>query len=126
VVRSDESPDDPAFWWVLMVGRLHDGVAPADVRGVLDLVLKQTTLASKPDFAPSELPTLAILDGSRGQYETRDSFRDPLKTMAVVVMIVLLVACANVANLLLARGQARSRELSVRAAIGAPRSRVVR
>ena len=93
---------------------------------MLDLVLKQTTLASKPDFAPSELPTLAVLDGSRGQYETRDSFRDPLKTMAVVVMIVLLVACANVANLLLARGQARSRELSVRAAIGAPRSRVVR
>ena len=52
--------------------------------------------------------------------------RGPLRTMAVVVAIVLLVACANVANLLLARGRARTRELSVRAAIGAPRGRVVR
>ena len=126
IVRGDEPVDDPAFWWVLMVGRLRDGITAADVKGSLDLVLKQVTAASRPDFRAGELPALAVLDGSRGQHETRDSFRDPLKTMAVVVMIVLLVACANVANLLLARGQARSRELSVRAAIGAPRSRVIR
>ena len=125
VVRGDRV-DDPAFWWVLMVGRLRDGITAADVRGSLDLVLKRTTAASRPDFKTSELPSLAVLDGSRGQHEIRNSFRDPLKTMAVVVLIVLLVACANVANLLLARGQARSRELSVRAAIGAPRSRVIR
>jgi predicted permease len=58
--------------------------------------------------------------------ENRDSMRDALRAMTGVVAIVLLVACANVANLLLARGRTRMRELSVRAAIGAARGRVVR
>ena len=52
--------------------------------------------------------------------------REPLRVMAIVVAIVMLAACANVANLLLARGRARVREFSVRIAIGAPRRRVVR
>ena len=126
VVRDDEREDDPNFWWVLMVGRLHDGVSMAQVQPALDLVLKRTVATAKPQVAAKDLPVVEVLDGSRGQYESRDSMRDPLRTMGFVVAIVLLVACANVANLLLARGHARARELSVRTAIGAPRLRVVR
>jgi predicted permease len=126
LVRSEESSDDPNFWWVLMMGRLHPGITQDQVQGVLDTVLKQTVAAAKPALASKDLPHLQVLPGSRGQAEARDGMREPLRVMAIVVTIVLLVACANVANLLLARGRARVRELSVRVAIGAPRRRVVR
>jgi predicted permease len=126
LIPGDESPEDPNFWWVLIMGRLHSGVAPDHLQGVLDTVLKQTVAAAKPTFAAKDLPRLQVLPGSRGQEESRDGMREPLRVMAIVVAIVMLVACANVANLLLARGRARVRELSVRVAIGAPRGRVVR
>ena len=126
VARDGERDDDPNYWWVLMMGRLRQGASVAQVQPALDLVLKRTVATAKPALAARDLPQLRILPGARGQHESRDAMRDPLRTMAVVVSIVLLVACANVANLLLARGRARVRELSVRAAIGAPRGRVVR
>ena len=69
---------------------------------------------------------MTLEPGSRGQTESRNSVREPLTTMALVIGIVLLVACSNVANLMLARGRARVKELTVRVAIGAGRARVVR
>jgi predicted permease len=126
VVRSEEPDDDPNYWWVLVMGRLRPGAAAPGVQSALDVALKRTVASAKPQLTAKDLPRIRVLPGARGQQEQRDSMRDPLRTMAIVVTIVLLVACANVANLLLARGRARVRELSVRAAIGAPRSRVVR
>ncbi|PYR93086.1 MAG: hypothetical protein DMF84_10815 [Acidobacteria bacterium] len=126
LARGEDPSDDPNSWWVLMMGRLHPAVAPDHVRGVLDTVLKQTVAAAKPALASKDLPSVQVLPGSRGQAEDRDRMREPLRVMAIVVAIVMLAACANVANLLLARGRARVREFSVRIAIGAPRRRVVR
>ncbi len=126
LMRGEEPSEDPNNWWVLMMGRLASGVSATDRQGRLDTVLKQTVASAKPALAAKDLPHLQVLPGSRGQAESRDAMREPLRVMAIVVAIVMLVACANVANLLLARGRARVRELSVRVAIGAPRRRVVR
>ena len=117
---------DPNHWWVLMMGRLQPGVSIETVQPLADLVLKQTVAAAKPELPREALPRMSVEPGERGQTEVRGSLVEPLRIMTGVVAIVLLVACANVANLLLARGQARARELAVRCAIGAARARIVR
>ena len=108
------------------MARLHPGVRLEQVQPAADLIVKRTTAATRPQLTAADLPRVALEPGSRGQTESRSSVREPLTTMALVIGIVLLVACANVANLMLARGRARVRELTVRVAIGAGRARVVR
>ncbi len=116
----------PSYWWILVMARLRPGVSLEQVQPAADLIVKRTTAESRPQLTPPDLPRVAVEPGSRGQTESRNSVREPLTTMALVIGIVLLVACANVANLMLARGRARVKELTVRVAIGAGRARVVR
>ncbi len=117
-VTRTENVAGPAYWWVLMMARLTPGQTLDSVRASADVILKQTVGAAKPEVEAAKLPRVEVESGARGQTEIRNQTREPFQIIAGVVAIVLLVACANVANLLLARGRARERELAVRASIG--------
>ena len=125
-VTRTENAERPGYWWVLVMARLKPPASLERVRTSADAILKQTVVAATPEIPADRLPRVSVESGARGQVEIREQTREPFKIIAGVVAVVLLVACANVANLLLARGRARAREVAVRAAIGAGRSRLVR
>ena len=114
------------LWWLLLMGRFNKGRMPAEALPELDGTFKQVTAAANASLASSELPRLELLPGARGQVDAGASRRETLTIMAWVAGVLLLVASANVASLLLVRGAARGREITMRLAIGASRSRVIR
>lgn len=118
--------DIPALWWLPVMGRLKPGVREVDAEASMGLAFQQAVRASLPAQADRDQPTLEILSGARGYDGLSEDFRTPLLVLFSFVGVVLLIACTNIASLLLSRAAARQREISLRLALGASRWRVIR
>jgi predicted permease len=118
---------DPRVGWLRAMGRLRPGVSLAQAQESVNLRLAALKLDGGPTGQSlRQVSGIGIEPGSRGLPDTRTKFSRQLGILMAVVAVVLMIACANVANLLLVRGAARSRETAVRLAIGAGRGRLIR
>lgn len=117
---------DKNLWWVLMMGRVKPGVSAAGAEAALNGTLSAAVRATMPVSKDEQVPKLLLRDGSRGQNPSAEGFEKPIDVLMALAGLVLLLACANLANLLLARAGARQRETSTRLALGAGRGRIVR
>jgi predicted permease len=119
--------DDDRTFWVHAMARLADAVTPETLQPKLSATFAQTLKASNAPWAHQATGMeLRLLPGGHGVDEIGRRAGQPMQILTAVVAIVLLLACVNLANLMLARGVARQKETSIRLALGSGRLRLVR
>ena len=122
---------DPDSQWAYIIGRVKPGTSLPTLQAKASTLLKQQFAPLKTFADPRAKQVLprthvVLSPGGGGIQNMQEGYKDHLKLLQWIAAMVLLVACANIANLLLVRGMSRRAELSIRSALGAQRSRIVR
>ncbi|MCU1326577.1 MAG: permease [Bryobacterales bacterium] len=130
-LRDDPERPSEKVMWLHVMGRLKPGVSLRQAQANVDIAFAQVLaeeFSSLPEAERKDTlrQSVKLSAASTGVSTVRGDFAEPLYVLMAIVAMVLLIACANVANLLLARATARQKEIGIRIAMGAQRARVIR
>ena len=126
IPRWNARQDQMDSFWLIIIGRVKPEVPVTQAQAAVSLLFRnQVMKGEKPIFKPESEPSIKLASAGQTLGGSQDDSLKPLYVMMLCVGVVLLIACANIAGLLLARSASRQREMAIRLALGAKRGRMI-